>query len=271
VRVRREEVRRMKALKMKEVKRKLERIARESGMLKHTKRERVKKEEEEYEGDGEEEGLDVEAALQELDLEGEWDPEKHDRQMEGLFADEEVDEVEEQYDEDGKPVWNDDIDIGDIHVSEDDDAVPIASSSSKKDKKKKKKKKKGGDDEEMEGVDVDMMDADHLGEQDEEEEWDGTEEMRKRKWNEYMAELDEMDFNDLVSLSLPPLYDLILTESIGRRPTHPLQIRTHPNANLLARPSRDPARRRQGPQRIHVHQEIRTVSQGKGRSCEVGS
>ncbi|KAH6910281.1 KRI1-like family C-terminal-domain-containing protein [Coprinopsis sp. MPI-PUGE-AT-0042] len=193
LRVRKEEVRRMKALKMKEVKRRLERIARESGMLKHNKKGKREEEEEEYEGDAEEEGLDVEAALQELDLEGEWDPEKHDRQMEGLFANEQDEGEEEvQYDDDGKPVWNDDIDIGDIHVSE-DDAVPTR-------RRKKKKKKKGGEDEDG-GVDVDMMDAEHVvqpGEEDEEEEWDGTEEMRKRKWNEYMAQLDEMDFNDMV-------------------------------------------------------------------------
>ena len=49
-------------------------------------------------------------------------------------------------------------------------------------KKKKDKKKKSGEDGEEEGVDVDMMDADLVDSgaiNGIEEEWDGTEEMRK--------------------------------------------------------------------------------------------
>ncbi|EAU91884.1 hypothetical protein CC1G_04651 [Coprinopsis cinerea okayama7 len=185
-----EEVRRLKALRMKEIKRKLEKIGKVGGLLKGKKRS----------GDGEESGDEIHEALKELDLEGEWDPTKHDQQMEGLFANvEEGDEGEDedvQYDADGKPIWKDDIDIGDIPMS-DDDAVPVASSS-KKDKKKKKKKKKDGEDEQDVGVDIDEMDADKVPEYDDDEEWDGTEEMRKRKWKEYMNELYELDFNDMV-------------------------------------------------------------------------
>ena len=195
----REEVKRLKALKMKDIKRKLEKIGMESGLLKGSNKK------------GEDGDLDD--ALQELDLEGEWDPEKHDQQLQTLFAaegdnGEEGDEMEDpnmRFDADGKPVWDDDIDLGDIPIS-DDDAVPVEKKSKKEKKKeKKKKKKKGGEDaDEDMGVDVDAMDADRLAELNpgDDEEWDGTEEMRKRKWKEYMDSLYELDFNDMVRLFL---------------------------------------------------------------------
>ncbi|TEB38070.1 hypothetical protein FA13DRAFT_1785905 [Coprinellus micaceus] len=190
----REEVKRMKALKVKEIKRKLEKIGMESGLLKGSNKK------------GEDGNLDN--ALQELDLEGEWDPEKHDQQLQTLFAGEgddgeEGDEMEDpniRFDEDGKPVWDDDIDLGDIPIS-DDDAEPVSKKSKKEKKKEKKKKKKGGEDgDEGMGVDVDAMDAGRLAELnvDDDEDWDGTEEMRKRKWKEYMDSLYELDFNDMV-------------------------------------------------------------------------
>ncbi|KAJ2918313.1 hypothetical protein MD484_g2130, partial [Candolleomyces efflorescens] len=190
-----EEVRMLKSLKMKDIKRKLERIGMESGLLKGKQ----------SKNRGEEEGgEDIDAALQDLDLEGDWDPEKHDRQLQELFGGVDGEDEEGlQFDEDGKPVWKDDIDLGDIYLS-DDDAAPVGKSKKdlKKEKKKKKKKKKGGEDDEDEaGVDVDAMDADRIEERmdEDEEEWDGTEEMRKKKWNEYMAEIDELDFNDMVA------------------------------------------------------------------------
>lgn len=138
------------------------------------------------------------AALRELDLEADWDPDAHDRQMADLYG-QDADELD---DDDGKPMWDDDIDIGDIQIDEDDDEP-----SSKK-KKKKSKKKKGKGDEEMDqgGVDIDDMDADvgmQYGDGDgddagDAEEWDGTEEMRKKVLDKYMNELYEMEFNDLV-------------------------------------------------------------------------
>jgi len=203
-----EEVRRLKALKMREVKRKLELIGRQGGLKKGF-------------GGGEGGGADgdefVDEALRELDLDGEWDPEKHDQQMaglfdrgaeafedEGAFVDGQDDEGSVgdgvRYDADGKPVWDDDIDIGDIPISDDDDMNVVFSSieqPSKKEKKKKKKKKKGGEDDDG-GVDIDAMDADVAPRFDEDEEWDGTEEMRKRKFNEYMDEIYGLDFNDMV-------------------------------------------------------------------------
>uniref|UniRef100_D8QA87 Kri1-like C-terminal domain-containing protein n=1 Tax=Schizophyllum commune (strain H4-8 / FGSC 9210) TaxID=578458 RepID=D8QA87_SCHCM len=160
----REEVRRLKALKMKEIRAKLDRIGREGGK-----------------------DLERDAALQELDLEADWDPEAHDRQMAGLYGDDFEGDEE-------KPTWDDDIDIGDIPMS-DDDAQPA----SKKDKKKKKKKKKDEDEDmEADGVDIDAMDADAPPPDFDDEEWDGTEEMRKRKLDEYMNELYGLDFNDMV-------------------------------------------------------------------------
>lgn len=123
-------------------------------------------------------------ALQDLDLEGDWDPESHDRQMAGLYGEDEVDV-------DDKPQWDNDIDIGDI-VSEEEEMM-----SKKKQKKKKRKKGKEPDDGDA-GVDVDAMDAD-VERMNDDEEWDGTEEMRKRKLDEYMDEIYGLDFNDMAS------------------------------------------------------------------------
>ncbi|KAJ3726986.1 KRI1-like family C-terminal-domain-containing protein [Lentinula raphanica] len=155
----REEVKRLKALKMKELRSKLDRIGKLGGK-----------------------NIENDPELQELDLEGDWDPEAHDRQMAGLYGD------DAEYDEDGKPTWDDDIDIGDIPGFED------LRSTSKNKKKKKKNKDKDG---ETDGVDVDAMDADVERTADDDE-WDGTEEMRKRKVEEYMDEVYGLDFNDMV-------------------------------------------------------------------------
>ena len=198
-RKRQEEVKRMKALKMREIKRKLERIGREGGLKKIDR------------GNAEDEFVDE--ALKELDLEGEWDPEKHDRQMAGLFdrgagsagdddawAGEFDDDVE--FDE-GKPKWEDEIDLGDIAIPDDDAGTFDADSRKSKKEKKKKKKKKDDEDEDDGAVDIDAMDADAEPQQ-EDEEWDGTEEMRKRKLNEYMDEVYGLDFNDIVRLLFSP-------------------------------------------------------------------
>ncbi|KAF8802648.1 Krr1-domain-containing protein, partial [Phlegmacium glaucopus] len=196
LRKRQEEVKRMKALKMREIKRKLERIGREGGL----KIDRSNDDDNEL----------VDGALKELDLEGDWDPEKHDLQMAGLFdrdtgfeedddawAGEFDDDVE--FDQDGKPKWEDEIDIGDIAVPDDDAVVFDEGSGRRKEKKKEKRKKKkmGNEDEDEGAVDIDAMDADAEPQQ-EGEEWDGTEEMRKRKLNEYMDEVYGLDFNDIV-------------------------------------------------------------------------
>ena len=95
-----------------------------------------------------------------------------------------------------KPVWDDDIDIDDI-----------APELSEKSKKKKKKKKNKHEDEEDDGVDLDEMDADAKPVGDDEQ-WDGTEEMRKKKLDEYMDELYGLEFNDMVSFTLKQALDV---------------------------------------------------------------
>ena len=141
------------------------------------------------------------AALQELDLEADWDPEAHDRQMRELYENDAAELGEDDVVDEEKPTWDDDIDITDIvpHGLDTDDE---GAGPSETKKKKKKKKKKGADEDAMAagGVDVDEMDADVERPQPafDDEEWDGTEEMRKRKLEEYMDEVYGLDFNDMV-------------------------------------------------------------------------
>ena len=96
-----------------------------------------------------------------------------------------------------KPQWSDDIDVDDILSTT---AGPSGSRSQKEKTKKKKKKKRLTDEPAPDGVDVDAMDAD-APEALDEKEWDGTEEMRRQKVQEYMDEVYGMDFNDMVCLT----------------------------------------------------------------------
>ena len=135
-------------------------------------------------------------ALANLDFDSPWDPDRHDAQMAALYgADIDLGDLE-------KPAWDDDINV--------DDIVPSESKSSKEElqklkKKDKKKKKKEEDRLEEDGIDVNAMDADaeEAGwELAEDEEWDGTEEMRKRKVEKYMDEVvNRLGFNDIVRLT----------------------------------------------------------------------
>ncbi|KAH9915495.1 KRI1-like family C-terminal-domain-containing protein [Fomitopsis serialis] len=162
----REEVKRLKSLKMKDLQARLEMIGKEGGKSLASK------------------------ALQKLDLEGDWDPDAHDRQMAELYEREvEADAMVD----DEKPTW-DDIDITDIAPPDDDEDGAQASSS----KKKKKKKKKDEDVADEGGVDIDEMDAAVERAPADEEEWDGTEETRKRVLEKYMDELYGLEFNDMV-------------------------------------------------------------------------
>ena len=98
--------------------------------------------------------------------------------------------------EEEKPTWDDDIDI--------DDIVPPVASSSKKEKKKSKKDKKKSKTTGDEDEDYELNEAgEAYGEEEEwdDEEWDGTEDMRKKKLQEYMDSLLELDFDDVVSVS----------------------------------------------------------------------
>jgi hypothetical protein len=113
-----------------------------------------------------------------------------------------------------KPHWDDDIDS--------DEILPTTEPKSQK----KKKKKRKADEIDLDGVDVDAMDAE-VPKKLEEEEWDGTEEMRKRKVQEYMDEVYGMDFNDMVPFAVTSSSRLlpVLTEApLGWRSAYALQL-----------------------------------------------
>ncbi|KAF8756616.1 KRI1-like family [Rhizoctonia solani] len=176
-----EEVKRLKSLKMREFKQKLEKIRIEGGLGNKDKGKRKL--------DEEEEGPEDYGVLGELDLDGDWDPDQHDAQMKSLYA-----ENGEYEDDNQKPTWDDDIDISDL-IPEKSEPV----SESQAGKKKKRKKRKDGEEEDI-GVDPDEMDADieRPVQEGDDEEWDGTEDMRKRVLEKYMEEMYDLDFNDMV-------------------------------------------------------------------------
>ncbi|PVF96620.1 Krr1-domain-containing protein [Serendipita vermifera] len=166
--MKKEEVNRLKALKMREIREKVERIEREGG--KGVKSEALR-------------GL-------EEDLDEEWDPAKHDRQMREMYDEEEFYGVQD----DEKPQWADDIDITDIIGEE--EVVEETSS-----KKKRKRKGKGDNSKEdnFGAVDMEQMDADIERDWDwEEANFDGTEDSRKRLIDKYMDEIYGLEFNDMV-------------------------------------------------------------------------
>lgn len=173
--------------------------------------------------------------------------------MAGLYGE------DDDQEDDQKPQWDDDIDMGDIIMSDDEPAE-----SSKQTKKKKKKKKKGkGDDANLldDGVDVDAMDADAepaFGDA-EEEAWDGTEEMRKRKLDEYMDELYGLDFNDMVNslyLSSRPLTHFCIP---GRRYAYAVQIHHRRTPKLRSYTRGDPHGHRLGAKSVRAREKVRTV------------
>jgi protein KRI1 len=145
----------------------------------------------------------VRAALEALDLDGDWDADAYDQQMAAVLA--ETDGVGADGN-DKKPAWDDDVDIEDIVPPSQDDTRSSEAKERKKAKKKERKKRIRED--EADAVDVDDMDADtlaHSGTRWDEVEWDGTEEMRKSVLDQYMEELYELEFNDMVRpQSLPP-------------------------------------------------------------------
>ena len=98
-----------------------------------------------------------------------------------------------------KPVWDDDIDITDIVP--DESAEPQKKLSKKQKKKERKRLEKLA--EQQGAVEEEDMDADveqPLLEDD--EPWDGTEEMRQRKLKEYMDQVYALDFTEMVCRSV---------------------------------------------------------------------
>ena len=158
----------------------------------------------------------VRPALEALDLDGDWDADEYDEQMAAVLA--EIDGVGADGN-DKKPKWDDDIDIDDIVPPGRDD--PRSSAVKERKKAKKKERKKRMREDEADVVDVDEMDADadapaHSGTEWDEAEWDGTEEMRKRVLDQYMEELYELEFNDMVRPHSLPFPHAIFTSACFR-------------------------------------------------------
>ncbi|KAF7362375.1 Kri1-C domain-containing protein [Mycena venus] len=173
---RKEEVRRLKGLKVKEIRARLERAGVATGEAECNA----------YFSSAQTINLFVSpAALQELgiDLDTPWDPEAHDKQMANLYA--------LNGEEDGE-------DGGDGEI-EGDAEKPMWDNDQGGEEKEEEEEKRRVQEDDDEGVDVDAMDADALpAGDDDDEEWDGTEEMRKRKLDQWMDEVYALDFNDLV-------------------------------------------------------------------------
>ncbi|KAI9465171.1 KRI1-like family C-terminal-domain-containing protein, partial [Lactarius psammicola] len=199
---RREEVKRLKGLKTRELETKLERIGKEGGWERS-------------------QGFGTCVALQALDLDGDWDAATHDLQMAAILV--ETDGAGANGD-DEKPTWDDDIDVDHIIPRGEDEGQHASASLDVKERKKaKKKEKKKARDEDEDGVDVDEMDADapkDSGDKWDEVEWDGTEEMRKRVLDQYMEELYGLEFNDMVA-GMPTRfrYNTAAKSSYGLTPT----------------------------------------------------
>jgi protein KRI1 len=126
---------------------------------------------------------------------------------------------------DEKPTWDDDIDVDDIVGKK----VPNTSAAKERKKAKKKEKKKRTSDDGEDVVDVDEMDADApkaSGSRWDEVEWDGTEETRKRVLDQYMEELYELEFNDMVRSNCPLVMCSLLMlyggacAQVAGKPTH---------------------------------------------------
>ncbi|GAA94919.1 uncharacterized protein L969DRAFT_609411 [Mixia osmundae IAM 14324] len=124
-----------------------------------------------------------------IDLEGEFDPDKHDQMMQRIFDEQYY--ADQATDADGKPIWEDDIDITDIVGEEQaadyepggDAYDPLEPSSGKKKEKKKRKDKKSKKrareaEEAEENVDVDPAE-------------------RKRQLDKLVQEYDKLNYGDL--------------------------------------------------------------------------
>ncbi|EPQ26688.1 uncharacterized protein PFL1_05667 [Pseudozyma flocculosa PF-1] len=112
-------------------------------------------------------GSNVEG-LDKIDLERDFDPEEHDRAMQGAFDDQYYGEQDDDFDPDmEKPTWDDDIDIDDI-LAEEEAEVAAAAGPGKKGGKKAKKAAGGGgqDDDERIEMDADFLDGEGEGDDD---------------------------------------------------------------------------------------------------------
>ncbi|PVV03870.1 hypothetical protein BB560_001640 [Smittium megazygosporum] len=122
-----EDLKRLKNLKLKEIMKKLDKIKEITG--------------------------NDSVGFDDIDIDGEYDPEAYDQQMESLFGDNYYDEKDSK-----KPVWDDDIDITDIVPPEENEDDKLPDQSTKKSKKNKNKSKNKSEDSDF------IMDADFLPE-----------------------------------------------------------------------------------------------------------
>ncbi|KAJ1680140.1 Ribosome biogenesis protein Kri1 [Spiromyces aspiralis] len=186
-----EEIKRLKNLKRKEIFEKLKKIQEITGNSK--------------------------VGVDDIDLEGEFDPEKYDAQMTSVFDEGYYNEAENT-----KPTWADDIDISDLAAA--DDEAQVESGLDKK-KRKKKKKDKQQQAEEGEaktggiGDDEFIMDADYLpgGEkfekQDDEQKAKALDEYTKTI-NNYLDEYYQLNYEDVIGGDLPTRFKYRQTEPV---------------------------------------------------------
>ncbi|KAL1916494.1 uncharacterized protein VTP21DRAFT_5685 [Calcarisporiella thermophila] len=150
--------------------------------------------------------------LDEVDLEGEFDPDKYDEKMSKMFDD----DYYEQEDKNAKPTWDDDIDISDIVGNEVESSAKVApnvqseveeTAAPEDGKKKKKKKKKEKEKQPDEDGDF-IMDADYLpgGDAYDEGTTQGHEatsskagdKISKKDFEKYLEEYHQLDYEDMV-------------------------------------------------------------------------
>ncbi|KAE8245834.1 hypothetical protein A4X06_0g5385 [Tilletia controversa] len=178
-------------------------------------------------------GADEEDKFAHLDLDGDFDPNAHDQAMSTAFDQryyatgegapegaEDYDDDPAEEDADGKPVWDDDIDIDDILGQQEDEEEDAPGAKDKKKKKKDKKKLKNQQkalekQRAADGSDDDDVDADEdvkmagvgsfpsssklkLEEIDEEALKGLSKEERARKAKEMEDQLDELDYEDMI-------------------------------------------------------------------------
>lgn len=205
---RKEEVRRLKALKRKEVEAKLSQLIEAAG-----------------------EGTQ---GLEDLDLEGDWDPEEHDRKMAAIYGG----DYGQADDADFKPTWDDDIDITDLVGPEEEDgdadlhmsfasadgedgegeggegAHAVETKREKKDKKRDKKRKR-----DEEGFPTELLEAASRG---------GDEE-RKQLLDRMVDDYYAIDYEDKVKWTGVQPFPSVAPSDIvnplsGRRSAHAFQV-----------------------------------------------
>ncbi|KAI9026817.1 KRI1-like family C-terminal-domain-containing protein [Hyaloraphidium curvatum] len=153
-----------------------------------------------------------------IDLEGDFDPTKYDEQMAEAFGEDYY--VEE--DPDGKPVFEDDIDISDLPAAaeggagEGEDADANGAGEAKKKRKKKKKKTQGAQQEDQFVMDADYLESGAAGS---ERAGAAPKDEVKQALNRYLEESYQLDFEDVVG-GIPTRfkYRTVQPESFGLDP-----------------------------------------------------